>query len=175
MAFSSMFFFLALLAVFAMAMNSDLEQPPGVAQMNGVPIFPNCHLFCTWEGTGGTATSTVATEKSSPITMDIAAAELSTTASTCPSSPATVTATETVYSTVQATVTVCSKTFAVGFPATPPVFPKFQFHPDVVEHLFMLTNGHPGLTIGLVRTILERDVSSHSQLYAPVDLFLLRT
>jgi hypothetical protein len=45
MAFSSMFFFLALFAVFAMAMNSDLKQPQGIAQMNGVPIFPNCHLF----------------------------------------------------------------------------------------------------------------------------------
>jgi hypothetical protein len=57
--------------------------------MNVVPILPNCHLFCTWEGTA-TSTSTMATEKSSPITMAI-------TASTCPTGhPPTVTATETI-------------------------------------------------------------------------------
>jgi hypothetical protein len=57
--------------------------------MNVVPILPNCHLFCTWEGTA-TATSTMATERSFPITMAI-------TASTCPTGPPpTVTATETI-------------------------------------------------------------------------------
>ena len=38
--------------------------------------------------------------------------------------------------------------------------PRFQFHPDVVEHLYMLTNGHPGLITGLLRTIIELDIST---------------
>ena len=38
--------------------------------------------------------------------------------------------------------------------------PRFQFHPDVVEHLYMLTNGHPGLITGLLQTIIELEVST---------------
>ena len=38
--------------------------------------------------------------------------------------------------------------------------PRFQFHPDVVEHIYMLTNGHPGLITGLLRTIIELEVST---------------
>ena len=38
--------------------------------------------------------------------------------------------------------------------------PRFQFHPDVVEHLYILTNGHPGLVTGLLWTIVELEVST---------------
>jgi hypothetical protein len=36
---------------------------------------------------------------------------------------------------------------------------NFTVHPDVLERLFVLTDGHPGLTKGLLRSLFERKVS----------------
>jgi hypothetical protein len=35
----------------------------------------------------------------------------------------------------------------------------FTVDADVLEHLFILTNGHPGLTRGLLLSLLDREVS----------------